>query len=311
MEERLAVPSAKAVFSTIKLLYPKYHPIWFLIYMHLIYYRIAKRQIAYILRPIPSKLIAHILDHRYFDDVNNTIVVNKKNIYSKDKVLLLYAEGSNFYRPLYVLGIENLENDEILLSNTLYHNFSLELDRYRLFAYQENFIQFADELDISLINSPFDVSNAVTDAVLEKFFKIPKIVKKGDVLEINIKYYAPDIFYRNSKINHVESIHFKINSVKIKGDEKDETCFSAIGQTEIKQSPNVQSYLPKKFYKRCYFSRDGSLSEVPLCPYGLLGHLENLVKSARPFLTKRKYSYRKKVIYLLIVSNSIRSKMYS
>lgn len=285
------IPSVRAIFSTIKFIYPKYHPIWFIIYMYLIYFRIAKRQLAYVLRSTPTKLIANILDKRYFDDINNTVVVNKENLYNNDKVLLLYAEGSNFYRPVYVLGIENCIKDEILLTDTLYHNLNLEESgTFQLLEFQENCIQFADDLDISLINSSYDIPNAVTDAVLERFFKIPKIVKKGDVLEINIKYYAPEIFYRNRKINHVENIYFKINTVKVKGDETDETCFSAIGHTEIKQSPNVQSYLPKRFYKRCYFSNNEAevLKEVPLCPYGLRDHLEALEKSVRPFLTRSK-----------------------
>lgn len=295
MEETAIIPSAKTVFYTIKLLYPKYHPIWFILYMYLIYFRIAKRKLLYYLKPIPSKIIANILDKRYSDDINNTIIVNESNIYKNDKVLLLYSEGSNFYRPVYVLANTNCAQDNVLLSDTLYHNLTNQYSckattQVSLLEYKEHCIEFAEELDISVINSPYDISNAVTDTLLEKFFKIPKIVKIDDILEINIRYYAPDIFYRNSKINHVENIYLKVNYIKIKGNKDDKVCFCAVGQTEVKQSPNVQSYLPKRFYKQCFISSDEDLAVngVPLCPYGLQEHLENLEKSVKPFFSKSK-----------------------
>lgn len=296
MDKAVEVTSAKVIFYTIKLIHPKYHPIWFILYMYLVYFRIAKRKVLYHLRPVPNKLIADILGKRYFDDVNNTVAVNKQNLYSDDRVLLLFAEGSNFYRPVYVVPSENCKEDEVLLSYTLYHNLTnvIGCEKFvpiRLLSYQQNFIQFAEEINISLINSPDDVPHAVIDAVLEQFFRIPKIVKAEDVLEINIKYYAPSIFYRNSKINHVESVYFKINCLKIQNVKKDNLYFCAIGQTEIKQSPNIQSYLPKRFHRRCYFTTEEKvLREVPLCPYGLQDHLKELEKSVKPFCCKSMYT---------------------
>lgn len=265
--------------------------------MYLIYFRIAKRKVLYKLQPVPSKLLTNILSKKYFDDINNTVVVNANNIYRHDKVVLLYTEGSNFCRPVYVLCIKDCKKDEIILSDTLYHNLSHNyniqlLNSFKLFEYKEIYIKFAKHLDLSLINSPFDVSNAIIDGVLERFFRQPKIIKKDDILEINVRHYAPEIFYRNSKINHVENIYFKINKIICKEvEEKEGVCFCAIGYTEIKQSPNIQSYLPKRFYKQCYFSshdKIGRLNQVSLCPYGLQVYLDNLEKSVKPFLTKSK-----------------------
>lgn len=287
MEETTLMPSAKAVFFTIKTIYPKYHPVWFILYMYLIYYRIAKRKLQYVLRPVPTKLISDILNRRYFDDINNTVAVCEKNLYSHDKVLLLYAEGSNFYRPVYILPTENCKNDEILLSDTMYHNLKqMSGENFQLLEYKESFVPIAEELDISMISSPFDISNAIIDAVLAKFFKVPKLMGKGDIFEINIKYYAPEIFYKNSKINHVENIYFKCNQIGNKGDEKEAIYFCVIGHTEIRQSPNIQCYLPKRFYKNCSLNIEEGLRTLPFCPYGLQDHLEKLQKSIRPFLVK-------------------------
>lgn len=297
MEEATITPSAKAIFATVKTVYPKYHPIWFIIYIYLIYFSIAKRKLLYHLKSVPSKFMANLLNKKYFDDINNTVAVSKENVYTHDKVLLLYEERTKAYRPVYVLPIAHCKKDEILVTYAFYHNFTSnvakeQLTNFRLLEYREKMISFAGELDISLVNSPFDISNAIIDGVLARFFKIPKIIKTGDILEINIKYYAPEIFYRNIKINHVDSIYFKINRIKIDGDEGQEEYFCVIGHTEIKQSPNVQSYLPKKVCRQCYFTSDDDviLKEVPLCPYGLQEQLENIERSIRPFLIKSKYN---------------------
>lgn len=283
--------STKVTFYVIKLVYPKYNPVWFMIYMYLIYFRTIKRKIVYSLKPVPCNIIMTFGGQQYFNDINNTVIVHKDNLYSHDKVLLLYAEGSNFYRPVYVLGSKNCSKEDVMLS-TLYHNIpqkliTVNLTKYQLLEYKENFIQFADELEISLIQSPFDISNAVIDEVLEKYFALPKIVKKGDIIEINIKCYAPDLFYRNSKINHIDNVYIQCNKIKVKDNDKDETYLCVIGHTELKQSPNVQSYLPKKFCKQLNFGHNNV--ELPLCPYGLQNYLDKLHKSVKPFLFKSNY----------------------
>lgn len=284
--------TTKALFYVSKLIYPKYNPFWFIFYMYLSYFKIIKRKTTYILQSKPYKYILDCLscEPKHFDDINSTVVVYENNLYRTDRILRLLCLKKQKYRIVRVLPSSTCQKDKIICSETCYYNlnscgFDVEL---KLSSFNEGLVKFASEMDVSLISCPYDISNAVIDAVLEKYFKTPKLLSKGDIIEINIKYFARELFYLNNKVNHVESIFFKCNKLLFENSEVEGTYFCVIGETAIKQSANVQSFVPPTSTKSVNRDHCGNFEEVPLCPYGLQSYLESMKKAVTPFLRRSK-----------------------
>ncbi|CAG9816067.1 unnamed protein product [Phaedon cochleariae] len=285
---------SKVLFTALKLIYPKYHPIWFIFYMYVLYNRTVKRKTKYKIRSVPIKLIEKLVKaNNFLDDVNNVLLVNKHNVYRSDKLLLLFCERNCKYRSVHILPISEWEKDVVGLSETLNENLeNVKIHSpIQLLASSMNKIKFAEEINISLINSPLDINHSVTDAILERYFKKPKLVNKGDIIEIDVKFFAEDVLLLNNKLSNVESIYFKCNKVIHGNVEVFETYYCVIGETSVSQSVDIQSFLPKKIAK--IVSKDNPSSfRIPLCPYGFEKDLEKIQRAVKPFITGRKINLK-------------------
>ncbi|XP_074026455.1 peroxisomal biogenesis factor 6 isoform X2 [Leptinotarsa decemlineata] len=280
-----------ALFSTLRTIYPKYHPFWFIFYMYILYYRIVKRKIKYKLKSVSDEVIRHFIkSNNNFNDVNNIVIVQKENVYKSDKILRLFSEENRCSRYVHVVpATEGNDTETLLVADDLYYNLENSGFRFplRLLNIHCSNVTFADEINISLINSPFDINNSVIDSILERYFKTPKLINKEDIISIDVKYFASDLYFLNSKLKNVHNIYFKCNSVKYRNVDIDKSCYCVIGETAVKQSNNIQSFLPKKSTK--FVGQEGGvIKEIPTCPYGLSDHLENMQVALRPFLRKRK-----------------------
>lgn len=282
----------KVLFYVSKIIYPKYNPFWFIFYMYLSYFKIMKRKVSYVLQTKPNEYILDYLRPKsiYFSDVNNTIIVYEQNLYGTDRTLRLFCPKRKKYRIVRVVPSTSCEKDVIICSATCCYNLKrCEFDTpLRLLSFRENLVNFADEIDISLINCPYDISNSVVDSVLETYFKTPKLLNKGDIFEINIKYFAQELFYLNNKINQVESVYFNCNKLVFRNSEVEDSHFCVIGETVVKQSANVQSFVPPKNSKATNKKNYEGIDEIPLCPYGLQSYLETIKRAVMPFLKKSK-----------------------
>ncbi|KAG5864633.1 hypothetical protein JTB14_031601 [Gonioctena quinquepunctata] len=261
--------------------------------MYVLYCRTVKRKIKYKVKCVSNELIQHCLGiEKCFNDVNNTVVVNSDNVYPCDKLLRLIGEENCNHRYVYVITERDCEKDQMLVSENLHHNlcnkkFSSPL---RLLNFHLSSVRFADEISISLVSLPYDINNSICDSVLERYFKTPKLVNKGDIISIDIKYFATDLFFLNTKLNNVENIFFVCKKIVIQNVEVEEGCCCVIGETAIKQDVNIQSSIPKKL-TNFIRKEDGTLiKEVPSCPYGLQENLENMQKAIRPFMGRRKFN---------------------
>ncbi|CAH0547485.1 unnamed protein product [Brassicogethes aeneus] len=271
-----------------KLLYPNHHPFWFLFYMYGLYYKINKRRVTYKFKPA---LIEIINKHcNKYKDLNSCVLVNESNLLKCDKWLKLTTNNDNNTRIVSVIPVNNLENDVLLGSNVLLSNLlknSIDnINEFKLKSIKEHNIKFASEVELSLISSSFEISNAVVDTLIENYFSTPKIIYKGDIIEINLKLFGEKMYYLNTKINNVCNVYFKCKRVIFDNKEVTSGFFCVIGETAVKQSINFQSFLPKKVSEVVNYKNN--IVEVPFCPYGLQEDFDNLKKSVKPFLGKRK-----------------------
>lgn len=278
----------KILFTALKILYPKYHPFWFIFYMYIWYLRTIKRQLKCNVQPVSIDFITKNINGKHlFKDLNHTVVVHPENIYLSDKVLKLYCDKSKNFTIVYPIADSRCKKKELLVSDTFYLNLlNLNLiNNLRLLNYNINCLKFADEINISLVSSPFDINNSLSDSIIERFFKTPKLVRRGDLIEINIKYSAEEIYYLNSKINNVHSVFYKCNKVIYKDEEVTGTFCCVIGETAVKQGINIQTFLPKKTMKFIP-KNDEFFKQLPIVPYGLQTYFEDIQIAAKPFLRK-------------------------
>ncbi|KAJ8936011.1 hypothetical protein NQ318_000669 [Aromia moschata] len=288
---------SKVIIYITKIIYPKYNPFWFLFYMYIVYFRLIKRTLYYTLRPVQDTFILTHLkaNPSCFCDINNTVLVNEHNLYQYDKLLKVFCPKTNGYRNVIVAPSLFCSKDVIMVSHTCYFNLisSGLTSSLKLTNFHEHLLRFADEIDISLIQSPHDINNSVIDSIIGSYFKVPKLIKKGDIIEINVKCFAKDIYFLNNKLTGLESVYFKCKKVLIKNEEVTEDCFCVIGETAIRQSVNIQSYVPQKRSKVVInWYESSNFKEVPLCPYGLQIYLDQITKSVRPFTKIRKLNLK-------------------
>lgn len=259
--------------------------------MYVLYLRTIKRNVKYTLRPVSVEDIIKIVNgNSHFRDIHNTVIVNIDNIYKSDKILKLYCDKTKSSRNVYPVPNEDCDKNELLVSDTFYNNLLNQnlIGSTRLLN-NINPIKFADEISISLISSQHEISNSLLDSLLERYLMKPKLIRKYDIIEIDVKYFAERLSLLNSSVNSVQSIFFKCNNVSYNNKYVDGCYYCVLGETAIKQSINIQSFVPKRTTKLVK-SDTGIFKALPICPYGLQEYFDEIELAVKPFLIKSKLS---------------------
>ncbi|CAH1966793.1 unnamed protein product [Acanthoscelides obtectus] len=281
----------KLLFYLAKLIFPKTWQYW-IILMYLNYQRISRRKYKYNLVQVPDEFIFYqTQSYNCFKDINNSIIVNPSSTYDCDRLITLFHEPSEKCRIVHVIQSPQCSENDILLSSVLHFNLQnagIE-NGVNLMGLTKEQIQFADEIEVSFVKNPWEINNSLTDALLEKYFSTPKIVKQDDMIEINIKHFAEDFYYSHDKLDGIENVYFKCTKLRVGMKESIESCFSIPGKTVIKRMLGIQRLIPKKFKKT---TKSTGLSEIPLAPYGLQGLLDMMKKSVNPFLKQKKINLK-------------------
>ncbi|KAF2904257.1 hypothetical protein ILUMI_01922 [Ignelater luminosus] len=289
MEKQDLTKSVKVLIYVSFLRFPKYSPYFFPFCMLIIYNRIRKNQKLFNIVSVPSELIRKVIEdyHLTFcDDENNTILINK-NYSNGYFVKIIYR--SCVKRIVYAVETSNHKvNNEsaIVMSDTLKHNLG-NIEDVKLSFVQPNEIYFATEIDLSLVNTNYDISNAVIDAVIKNYFKTPKFVCRNDLIVINFQKYAPEFFYTSTKYRNVKYVYFKCNKI-ISKHSKVNTFLCMIGETTVKQSANVQSYIAPTVKDMCSFKEEDFYNLISKCRDGLEDYKEEIERAVKPFLRKHK-----------------------
>lgn len=275
------------VYQVSRLIYPKYHPLWFVIYMYIQYHTVIKRSYKYTVKTLPDAVLWSIVKgySKSQRDVNSCVLVHSSNVYVSDRVLNLCSD--KFTHVVMVVPYLLCAPNCLYISNTLKHNTGLDLNKteFKLTKPVTGKPNFAQEIELAQIVGPVDVSTSVIDEAIKNYFTLPKLVCSGDIVKIHIKYFVPTVFYTNSKLSRVECLYFKCKKVMYNNIEAIEGCFCVIGKTSIRQAANLQSFLPKVDTISPQVT-DNGLLQVPICPYGLHQYYKILKRAVKPFIQK-------------------------
>lgn len=293
MEKQDLTKSVKVLIYVSFLRFPKYSPYFFPFCMLIIYNRIRKNQKLFNIVSVPSEIIRKVIEgyHLTFcDDENNTILMNRNYC---NGYFVKIIHGNYVKRIVYAAEANNLKvNNEsaIIMSDNLKHNLS-NIEDIKLRFIQPNEIYFATEIDLSLINTNHDISNAIIDTAIKNYFKTPKFVCRNDLIVINFQKYAPEFFYTSSKYRNVKYVYFKCNKI-ISKNVKGNTFLCMIGETTVKQSANVQNYIASSLKDMCGFYEENVYNLISKCPDGLENYMGEIERAVKPFLRRRKYYKR-------------------
>lgn len=280
-----------------QLLYPKCSPWGFVIYMYFKYHSVLRRHTKYAVETLSDNVLWNFVNNcpKSNCDINNCVLVHPDNIYPSDRVLLLYHQDSGTFRRVVAVPDSQCRRNILCVSNTFFYNHFRLLTKE---AVQAKLIKpsvkakFAQEIELVLITCDFNISNAFIDKAIRGYFTLPKLIKKDDVVSVNIKHFSEECFYGNLKPSSMETLHFKCSKILLEGTETEEEQFCVIGETAIKQGPNIQGFIPKTSFigSREVLKGTKSLSEVAICPNGLQLYMENLNRAVSPFLQSSKQS---------------------
>lgn len=289
----------KVLIYGTKVAYKNSNPYYLLLY---IYYHFWKAYCESNYKTFEIKRVSDSFWHHKLlinpSDINTTIVVCNRCFFpnnSKTKCALLLVEDEHKIitkRTVQVATSSVCKRSEIISSDTLYHNLlinksassALLVFKLKPLSLKSSDRQFADEVEVSLINSPHDYTHAVVDALLKSYFKCPKLVRENDLIQVDFRQFGEEIFYslnENKIVDINQSLFFKCNKVIITASSQnlDDSLgyWCAVGKTTLKQSANIQSFIPRKY------------SSSYLCPDGLDCYLQQMERAVKPFITSSNY----------------------
>lgn len=301
-KEKLTV---KVLLYLSYILFPKYPTYFFPAYMHFIYLQIRKSKLFCDAIPCPSNLIQFYINSfsEISIDVNTCVIISQKvfNELKKNSLNLAFINtrgNQTDFRIVQTLMVPNIEQNDMLMSECLYHNINKtkNINKMRLTSINLRHVKVAKEVDIALVNTQYELSNEILDSLLGSFFQTPRILYKHDVFSINMKDYAPEMVCTNFSFSNIGNIFFKCKKVSSEqiGDSMS-GLFCVNGESTLIQSNNVRAYLPLSIFKLC--DNSDSFNDINLkyedcliskCPYGLEKYMKDIEKAVLPFIPKSK-----------------------
>ncbi|XP_031356547.1 peroxisome assembly factor 2 [Photinus pyralis] len=265
-----------------RLRFPTYPPHYFPLYMLFRYNCIRRRRKAFELVALPYEAIERLIirDGATFnDDINNTLVLSKTYLQSLaigEDVVVINT------KPAHLVGASGIPEDRAYISDTLHHN--RRVNSTTLAYTTLSRLPKADEVDLSAISTCHDLGSALVDSLVTNYFRSLKIACVGDVISVELERYAPEFRYTNGKLHGLRFVHFRCNRLLV-GEVGREFGVVVLGETSIKQSANVQSFLPAVISRTVTFDpADCERWSIDCCPYGLRVYSDRVVKAVRPFL---------------------------
>ncbi|KAK5640545.1 hypothetical protein RI129_011356 [Pyrocoelia pectoralis] len=256
--------------------FPKYPSYFFPIYMIYRYNFVWKRKKSFKLIPLPYEAIESLVNEygsSFNDDIDNVVIIAKSFL---DNLSITENCVRIDTKPAHVIGAD-IPDEIVYISDTLSHNRHVDTAKFTYTSTTQ--IQQAHEVDLSLISTCFDLSTGLVDRLVKNYFRSPKLVCVNDLISISFKKYAPDYYYtKNSKWHGLKFVYLKCNRLTV-NDKLIDYGFCILGETAIKQSANVQSFIPPIL--KVFVDEKSCIDE---CPYGLKLYVDKLTRAVRPFL---------------------------
>ncbi|XP_044256953.1 peroxisome assembly factor 2 [Tribolium madens] len=257
-----------------KIAYPRHNSHCFIIYMIVNYCDILKQQQIFTLRGVSPEFLTNFVRETLWD-IDNTIVVND----NVERSCLKYIVVNNTSRKVNVITKKFDNKSVALLSYNLLYNLKGAITGSFKKCGCEN-LQFADEVELSLVNSACDWSHFVIDSCLKNFFDVPKLLYEGDLISIDLKKHGKEVFYQTNKITNInEKLHFKCNKIIYLGDNV-EGGYLCSKKTTLKQATNIQSFIPNE-----------NLDLEKTLPSAFDTYFGDLRKAVLPFIKKNKSNF--------------------
>lgn len=284
-------------------LHPKYPSYFLPAYMYFIYIHLRKLKSYCDAIPCPIELIQQYINN-YSEiaiDVNNCVIISEKvsKELRKNKLNLANINtklNESDLRVIQTLIAPNVEENDLLMSENLYHNINKarNINKMRLSNVNLRHIKIAKEVEIALINTQYELSNDILDILLENYFQSPRLLYKHDVFSINLQEYAPEIMCTNFTISNLNNVFFKCK--KLCSEQVSDSMsglFCVNGESTLIQSANVRCYFPLSIFKLCdseSFKSDIKYEDclISKCPYGLEKCFKEIEKAVLPFIPKSK-----------------------
>lgn len=291
---------AKLLFYVSYLLHPKHPPYYLPAYMYFVYLQLKKLQSYFDAIPCPIALIQHYLDRNTEKsiDVNNTVIISDKSSTKLDdnsfNLGFINSNADETFRIVHVLKISNIEGNDMLMSENLYHNINKTKisNKMRLTSIDLKYIKIAKEAEVALINTQYEINNEIVDILLKNYFQTPRLLYKHDVFSINVNLYSPELACSSFQLLNIKELHFRCRKVSTEQiNDSLSGLFCINGETTMLQTPNVRCYLPLSIFKLCgvdYLSSSVKYENhlISKCPYGLESYVKNIEKAVMPFIPK-------------------------
>lgn len=267
------------------------------------YVKVQNANKNYKIKAMPDKFMNILLKYKINDtccDTNNCVVLSNKMLkiigvrnknFMKIRCKTSKTDKERIVRIFYT-GIDSSES--LNLSDTFLHNFGIEKieQNVHLIHIKNLRLKVATEVDISLISVHSGISTAVTDDILKQYFKTPKLLYRNDIIAIDIQIYGSEYYYTNKQVNETPTIYFKCNRIVLEHNENyDGPCICVSDQTCLKQSADVQCFLPRTLSNLVLVEKEkqGEILKmdvvlIDMCPFGLNFYAEEIEKAIVPFL---------------------------
>lgn len=265
------------------------------------YIAIQRANKNYEVKAIPDEFMSILLKYKMTNtccDTNNSVVLS--NVVLKDVGVLgkrflkirLKTDNTIKERIAQVFSVDMGTSEAIKLSDTFLHNFGIANIQQcvNLIYVKDPPLKVATEVDISLFSVHNGISTVVTDDILKRYFRTPKILYRNDIIAIDIQIYGAEYYYTSKQMNEMRTIYFKCNTIILEENKNhDGPCICVSDQTCLKQSADIQSFIPRRLSNQQLIEEDivqldGALIEV--CPYGLDYYVNDIEKAITPFLDK-------------------------
>ncbi|KAJ3662141.1 hypothetical protein Zmor_006500 [Zophobas morio] len=270
------------------IVYPRRNSSCFILYMFLNYCNVLKQQQIFTLRAITSTFFTNFVGKSAVWDSDNTVIVNGNTEGGSLKYLVANEPSNKIIKRKVNVIQKPLKNNSVALIsyNLLFNLNSASNCTFR--HCRDKSIKFADEVELSLINTSSDWSPIVIDTCLKNYFTLPKLVCTGDVLSVDLKKYGKEIFFLSNKLNNIkQTLYFKCTKVIYMGKLVHEGYLCATNKSTVKQVSNIQSFIPR------IFSCEREICDDLLsCPEGFFSYFESMKKAVIPFVNKTQSNFQ-------------------
>lgn len=300
--------NCRTILYVSKILFKRFPSYLFPCYMFITYIKLQKTNKRYSAKAVPDKFVNNLVKYEMNGtfDTNNIVVLSNSLLQEIVSVnngfLKIRAWSKNSIireRITQVFCTDTVTTKVIILSDTLAHNFGpvktgQEIS-LTLSYIHDPCLKIANEVDISLISVHNGISAVVTDGILKQYFRTPKILYKNDIVAIDVHKYGAHFYYTNKHVNEIHTIYFKCNRIKIEQNENDDgPCVCVSDETCLKQSADVQSYIPSR--SQClrligdeHFKESIRDALIDICPHSLDSYAHDLESAISPFIEKSQF----------------------